>query len=109
MIERPSAWRAYSASRLGIAREPGLVADGLDDRAEVADRDALAEQRLEHTLDLAERQDVGDDLVDDRLVGGLQLVEQLPDVLAREQLTPAWVRIVSVRWVTITDSLSTTV
>ena len=54
MIARPSAWRAYSASSAGSRVSAGAVADRLDDRAEVADRDALAQQRLQHALDLAD-------------------------------------------------------
>ena len=91
-----------------VAREARLVADGLDDRAEVADRDALAQQRLQHALELAERQQVGHDLLDDRGVALLELVEQVARLLAGEQLGGV-ARIVSVRWVTTTDSWSTTV
>ena len=69
-----------------IAGEARLVADLLDDRAEVADRHALAEQRLQHPLDLAERELVGDDLLDRGGVGLLQPVEQLARLLAGEQL-----------------------
>ena len=69
-----------------VAGQPRLVADRFDDRAEVADRDALGQQRLQHPLDLAEREHVGHDLVDDRLVGALELIQQLAHILAREQL-----------------------
>ncbi len=69
-----------------VAREPRLVADRLDDRAEVAHGHALAQQRLQHALDLADRQHVGHDLVDDRGVDLLELVEQLPGLLAGEQV-----------------------
>ena len=85
-IVRPSAWRAYSASIAGsrVSRALSPIASSIG--AEVADRDALAQQRLQHALDLAERQHVRDDLVDDRGVDLLELVEQLTRLLAGEQL-----------------------
>ena len=77
MIARASAWRAYSASAAGSRVTIGLVADRLEDRAEVADRDALAEQRLQHALHLADAEQVGDELLDGGRVALLERVEQL--------------------------------
>ena len=86
MIERPSAWRAASASCAGSRVSIDAVADRLENGAEVADRDALAQQQLQRALDLADRELVGDDLVHRRGVPLLQLVEELARLLTREQL-----------------------
>ena len=86
MIVRPSAWRAASASMRRVAREQRAVADRLEDRAEVADRDALAQQVLQRALHLADPELVRDDLVDRGRVRLLERVEQLARLLAREQL-----------------------
>ena len=40
---------------LGILRHLGRVADGLEDRDEVANRDALAQEPLQHAMERAER------------------------------------------------------
>ena len=77
MIVRASAWRAYSASTAGSRVERGAVADRLEDRAQVADRDALAQQVLQHALHLADAELVGDDLLDGGGVLLLERVEQL--------------------------------
>ena len=78
------------ARRLGeqgrLAGEHGAVADRLEDRAEVADRDALAQQVLQHALHLADAELVRDDVVDGGRVLLLERVEQLLRLLAREQL-----------------------
>ena len=70
--EPASGWDEGLAGVLGqqagVARDAGLVAHGLDDRAEVADRDALREERLQHTLDLAERENIGHNLRNDSFV-----------------------------------------
>ncbi len=66
----------------GVARDPRLVADGLGDRSQIADRDPLVRSRWRTHSELAERQHVRDNLGDDRLVGLLELVEQRAYVLA---------------------------
>ena len=92
-----------------VVRRAGPVADRLEDRAQVADRDALAQQVLQHALHLADAELVGDDLLDHGGVLLLERVEQLACVSWRVSSSSAWRRIVSVRCVTIIDSASTTV
>ena len=53
---------------------------------EVADRDALAQQGLQHALHLAERQQVGHELLDRRRRCSLRPSSSSCDVLAAEQL-----------------------
>ena len=69
-----------------VAGDAGAVADRLDDGAEIADRDALAQQRLQDALDLADGEQVGHDLLDDSGVGFLEPVEQRANILSREQI-----------------------
>ena len=86
MIVRPSAWRAYSASSAGsrVSRALSPTASTIAPRSRI--ETPSREQRLQHALDLAEREHVRHDLLDDGGVGLLELVEQLLDVLAGEQL-----------------------
>ena len=86
MIVRAERLAGGLGERGRVARERGAVADRLEDRAEVADRDALAQQVLQHALHLADAELVGDDLLDGRGVLLLERVEQLLRLLAGEQL-----------------------
>ena len=63
----------------------GPQRERLEDADQVADRDALVEQRLQHPLDLAEAEQGGRELLDDDGVGALDDVGEQPDVLAAEQ------------------------
>ena len=83
MIVRPSAWRAYSASSAGsrVTRALSPTASTIAPRSRI--ETPSAQQRLQHALDLAERQHVRHDLLDDGRVRLLQLLQQLSDVLAR--------------------------
>jgi hypothetical protein len=65
-----------------VLRHPGLVRDRLQHRHEVPHRDPLAEQVLEHPLDVAEAEQVRHDLVDEGRVLLLDMVQQRLDVLA---------------------------
>ena len=87
---------------LGEAR---AVAQRLEDRAEVADRDALGQQALQHAVHLAERADVGHELVDQRRVALAQVVEQHAHVLAAEQARRRARGSVSVRCVMMIDGV----
>src|SRR5262249_51654796 len=94
-----------------VARGPRLVAYRLDDRAEGADGDTLREERLQHTLDLAKRENGGDNLRNDSVVGFLLLNHKVAYVLPPGPARgggAGW-RMVSGGWFTITDSPSTTV
>ncbi len=77
---------AVLAEQRGILREARAIAERLDDRHEVADRDALGEQRAQHAMHLADREQVGHELLDRHGVALLEPVEQQLGVLAREQL-----------------------
>ena len=68
---------------LGLARRVG---DGVEDRGEVADRDPLAEQAGQHLLDLAHREQVRDDLLDEARDVGLEGLEELRRLGAAEDL-----------------------
>ena len=63
-----------------IARQQRPVADRFQDRAQVADRDAFAQQMLQGALHLADRELVGDDLLDG---GGIELLELVEHPLVR--------------------------
>ena len=85
-IERPSAWRAYSASSAGsrVSRALSPTASTIAPRSRIDT--PSRQQRLEHPLQLAERELVGHDLLHDGGVALLELVEQVLGLLAREQL-----------------------
>ena len=70
----------------GVAGDAGAIAHDLDDGAEVADRDALAQQGLQDALDLADGEQVGHYFLNDSRVGFLEPVEQRANVLSREQI-----------------------
>ena len=70
----------------GVAGDAGAIAHRLDDRAEVADRNALAQQGLQDALDLADGEQVWHYFLNDRGVVFLEPVEQRANVLAGEQI-----------------------
>jgi hypothetical protein len=51
----------------GIAREGEAVGDAFEDGRQVADRDALGEQQLQHALDAGDGDLAGDDVLDQLL------------------------------------------
>ena len=107
MIARPGACRAYSVSRPGHGSVRALSPTA----STIAPRSPpgrLRREPLQHALDLPEREHLGTTSVTTASLVVLELVEQLAHVLAAEQLG-GMLRIVSVRWVTISDSTSTTV
>ncbi len=72
--------------RLGVLHLVARVAERLEDGDEVADRDALLEEPLEHAVQRAERDLPGHHLVDERGVGLLERVDHLLHVLPAEHL-----------------------
>ena len=62
------------------------LGDRLEDQVEVADRDALGEQQLQHRLQAGIGDLRGQNLVDQALVFGLQPVEQRAHVLVGQEL-----------------------
>src|SRR5579884_3503680 len=71
---------------VGILRARRVICERLEDRLQVANRDALAEQVLQHLLHAAERELLGDQLLDDLRTSLGHLVEELLHFLAAEQL-----------------------
>ena len=71
---------------LGAAHMGRDLGDRLEDQVQVADRDALGEQQLEHGLDAGIGDLGGRDLLDQAAVLGLEAVEQRAHVLVGEEL-----------------------
>ena len=69
-----------------ILRSRGPVAQGLQDRLQIPDRDLLTQQRLEHFLQVAQRDDRRDRALDElgRLL--LELLDEVGNLLTGEQL-----------------------
>ena len=84
------------------------LGDALDDGAEVADRDALGEQELQHALDAGGRDAGRHDLLDQLAVLLGQFLQQLLHFHVREQLGHVAL-MTSARCVDITVAASTTV
>ena len=81
----PSADARGLDQRVELLGACGAQRQRLEDPDQVADRDALVEQLLEHPLDLAEAELRGGELLDDDRVGALDDVGEHPHVLAAEQ------------------------
>ena len=73
---------AVLGEQRGVLRQARAVAERLEDRDEVADRDGLGEQELQHAVHLADGARVRHELVDDGRVALAQVVEQRARVLA---------------------------
>jgi len=72
--------------RIRVLRDPRVGGERLADREQVADRHPFQQQRLEHTLDLAEgHQPIGEVVDYDRVVG-LEAVEQVLHILAAQHV-----------------------
>ena len=71
---------------LGIFDGAAMIREGLEDCAQVADADALLEERLEDLDDLAERHDRGDQLLDEFGVHEGEFVHELLGLEASEEL-----------------------
>ena len=104
MIVRASAWRAASASDGRVARDAARVADRLEDRAEVADRDALAQQRAAARAAPRRRRACRARPPRPRRRSASLSASSSLRVSWRVSSSSAWRRIVSVRCVTTTDS-----
>ena len=69
----------------GALRVSGVIAERFQDRFQLADRDLLAEQRLQHPLHLAELHHAGDQLIDHGRRSAAQFVEQVLHGIASKQ------------------------
>ena len=78
--------RTCSAMSRGFLSAPAHLGDALDDGAEIADRDALGEQELQHALDAGRRDLARHDLLDEigMILG--QFLQELLHLDMREQL-----------------------